>query len=115
MGVQLRAILTAAAGFTAILLVIWGADRGIVQPAFVELERTQAREDGRRARAAIKGELRQLDNVLGNWAAWDDAYAFADSRDPAFVQSNLGNWRMLGKQHPFEPVRHSRPPGAAAL
>ena len=95
MSIQLRAILTAAAGFTAILLVIWGVDHGIVQPAFVELERTQALEDGMRARAVIQGELRQLDQKLGDWAEWDDAYAFAANPDPAFIQSNLGDWGVL--------------------
>ncbi|MDS4027423.1 MAG: EAL domain-containing protein [Candidatus Contendobacter sp.] len=92
-----RALRTVCAGFAVVLLVIWGVDHGIVQPAFVTLERTQALEDNERARAAIQSELRQLDNVLGYWAAWDDAHAFADSRDPAFIQSNLGDWRSLEK------------------
>ena len=95
MNASLRAILTAFAGFAAVLLIIWGVDHGIVQPAFVALERTQALEDGARAQAAIQSELRQLDNVLGNWAAWDDAYAFADSRDPAFIQSNPFSYTHL--------------------
>ena len=59
------------------------------------MERAQALEDSARARAAIQGELRQLDQKLGDWAAWDDAYAFAENRDPAFVHSNLGDWRVL--------------------
>ncbi|MFO1421904.1 MAG: EAL domain-containing protein [Candidatus Competibacteraceae bacterium] len=97
MNASLRAILTAVAGFAAVLLAIWGVDHGIVQPAFVDLERAQALEDGARAQAAVRSELRQLDNILGNWAAWDDAYAFADNRNPAFIQSNLGDWRVLEK------------------
>lgn len=97
MNANLRAILTAIVGFSAVLLVIWGVDHRIVQPAFLALEQIQAREDSGRARAAIQGELRQLDQKLGNWAAWDDAYAFADSRDPAFVRSNLSSWRVLEK------------------
>ncbi|NJM12775.1 MAG: hypothetical protein HC889_13715 [Synechococcaceae cyanobacterium SM1_2_3] len=38
-------------------------------------------------------ELRQLDNVMDNWVAWDDA--FADNRNPTFIQSNQGDWRVL--------------------
>ncbi len=94
-GTSIRAILSAIAGFAVVLLMIWGVNHQIVQPAFVELERTQALEDGTRARAAIQGELRQLDQKLGDWAAWDDAYAFAEDRNPAFVHSNLGDWRVL--------------------
>gem|GEM_PF-655370 len=93
--IRTRSILSAIAGFAAVLLVIWGANRWIVQPAFHELEQAQALEDGARARAVIQGELRQLDQKLGDWAAWDDAYAFAANPDPAFIQSNLGDWRVL--------------------
>ena len=97
MSANLRAILSAIAGFAAVLLVIWGVNQAIVQPAFVALEQAQALEDGARAQAAIQSELRQLDQKLSDWAKWDDAYAFIDSHDPAFVQSNLGNWGTLEK------------------
>ncbi|MDS4029360.1 MAG: PAS domain S-box protein [Candidatus Contendobacter sp.] len=97
MSTNLHAVLAAIAGFAAVLLAIWGVDQGIVQPAFVKLEQAQALEDGARARAALEGELRQLDHQLSDWADWDDAYAFVDSRDPGFIQSNLGNWRVLEK------------------
>ncbi len=97
MSIQFRPILLAFAGFAAVLLVIWGVNRWIVQPAFVELEQAQALEDGARVRAAIQGELRQLDQKSGDWAEWDDAYAFTTTRDPAFIQSNLGDWSVLEK------------------
>jgi diguanylate cyclase (GGDEF)-like protein/PAS domain S-box-containing protein len=95
MSIKTRTILTVTAGFMLVSFAIWVLDQWIVQPAFVELERAQALEDGMRARAAIENELRQLDLKLGDWADWDDAYAFADTRDPAFVQSNLGDWGVL--------------------
>ncbi|MBS1223694.1 MAG: hypothetical protein H6R24_372 [Proteobacteria bacterium] len=95
MSANLRAILIVIVGFAAVLLMIWGVNHTIVQPAFVELEQAQALEDGARAQAAIQSELRQLDQKLGDWAEWDDAYAFAETRDPAFIQSNLGDWGVL--------------------
>ena len=85
------------AGFLVALLAIWAVNYWLIQPAFDELERSQAMEDSMRAGAAIQGELRQLDNAFGNWAEWDDAYAFAENRDPRFIQSNLGDWRVLEK------------------
>ncbi len=95
MNVVIRSILSALAGFAAVLLVILGVTRWIVQPAFQELEQTQALEDGFRSRAVIQGELQQLDQKLGDWAAWDDAYAFAADPHPVFIQSNLGDWSVL--------------------
>jgi len=95
MNLKTRTILTVTAGFLLVCFAIWALDQWIVRPAFVEIERAQAMEDGMRARAAIEGELRQLEQKLGDWADWDDAYAFAETVDPQFVQSNLGDWSVL--------------------
>ncbi|WP_287666271.1 CHASE4 domain-containing protein [Accumulibacter sp.] len=97
MNPRIRPVLTATLAFLAALFAIWALDRWIVRPAFVEIEQAQAFEDAARARAAIDGELRGLGEELSDWAQWDDAYAFAASRDPAFVASNLGDWRLLEK------------------
>ncbi|MBL8259529.1 MAG: EAL domain-containing protein [Candidatus Competibacteraceae bacterium] len=92
-----RIVLMAMAGFVVLWLSIGALDRWIVQPAFQKLEESQAFEDSARARSAVWSELRQLGNELGDWAQWDDAYAFASHRDPAFIRSNLGDWRALEK------------------
>jgi sensor domain CHASE-containing protein/CHASE1-domain containing sensor protein len=97
MNPRIRPVLTATLAFLVALFAIWALDRWIVRPAFVEIEQAQAFEDAARARAAIDGELRELGEELSDWAQWDDAYAFAASRDPAFVASNLGDWRLLEK------------------
>ena len=97
MKIGIKAILSVTGAFLAVLLAIQALDRWIVYPAFQRLEHAQATEDSARASAAIRGELRQLRNELGDWAEWDDAYAFAIDPDPAFVSSNLGDWRSLEK------------------
>ncbi len=97
MNPRIRPVLTATLAFLVALFAIWALDRWIVRPAFVEIEQAQAFDDAARARAAIDGELRELGEALSDWAQWDDAYAFAASRDPAFVASNLGDWRLLEK------------------
>lgn len=97
MNSKTKTVLSVTVGFVVVLLSIGVLDRWIVQPAFQKLERTQALEDGARAHWAIEQELPQLSNLLGNWAEWDDAYAFADNRDPAFIASNLGDWAVLEK------------------
>ena len=97
MNSRTKAILSTTAGFLTVLLAIWALNQWIIQPAFDELEYAQALEDSARADAAIQNELRQLDNTLGDWAEWNDAYAFSESRDPAFIESNFSNWRTLEK------------------
>ena len=92
---QIRALLLVTAGFFAVLFTIWAVDRAVVQPAFNQLQRAQALEDAARARAAIQSELRQLDHRVGDWAQWDDSYAFAEERNPAFIQSNFSEWSVM--------------------
>lgn len=92
---MIRILLVAVGGFAAALLLIWSVDHFIVQPAFQRLERAQAEEDCFRARGAVERELHQLGNLIGDWANWDDTCAFAETRDPEYIRSNLSNREQL--------------------
>ncbi|MBZ4194621.1 MAG: EAL domain-containing protein [Candidatus Contendobacter sp.] len=94
---KLKLILLAVAGCMIAILAISKLNQWIVQPAFDELERAQALEDNGRAEGMIQGELRQLGEHLNDWAKWDDAYAYANDPDSAFISANFSNWPMLEK------------------
>jgi diguanylate cyclase (GGDEF)-like protein/PAS domain S-box-containing protein len=94
---RVKAMLSAMAGFLVVLLAIGAVNHWLIQPAFDQLEHTQAIEDNLRARAAIQGELRQLSGAAGDWAEWDETHAFAEKPDSAFIQSNFGDWPQLEK------------------
>ena len=97
MNPKAKAILLVTVSFAALLLAIWGLNHWLIQPAFNQLEQAEALEESSRARAAIQWELRQLSGVAGDWAEWDETYAFAEQRDPAFIQSNFSDWPQLEK------------------
>ena len=97
MKLKLKAIFLTASIFMAVLLAIGALDFWVIQPAFKKLEQAQALEDSNRARAAITGELQQLSRTLGDWAVWDDAYAFADNHDADFIKANLDEWPVMEK------------------
>jgi diguanylate cyclase (GGDEF)-like protein len=61
----------------------------LVFPEFLRLEEQQAIQDLQRVRRAFEKEIRHLDEVCRDWAAWDDMYGFVESRDPRFIASNL--------------------------
>lgn len=63
--------------------------KDIVAAAFDELELRQARTNLIRAEKAIANDLENLSAITGDWALWDDAYAFVTGRNPAFRDSNL--------------------------
>ena len=97
MNPKAKAILLVTVSFAVLLLAIWGLNHWLIQPAFNQLEQAAALEESSRARAAIQWELRQLNGVAGDWAEWDETYAFAEKRDPAFIESNFSDWPQLEK------------------
>lgn len=61
----------------------------MVAPAFDELELDQARTNLVRAEKAIANDLENLSAIAGDWALWDDAYAYVTGDYPTFEDSNL--------------------------
>ncbi|WP_035246368.1 CHASE4 domain-containing protein [Desulfogranum mediterraneum] len=75
-------------GLIVVVLLLWGINGYIIQPAFLRLEEKQALEDAGRVRSALDGEIANLGTVAIDWANWDDTYAFAQDQNPDYVQSN---------------------------
>ncbi|MFZ3048864.1 MAG: CHASE4 domain-containing protein [Desulfatirhabdiaceae bacterium] len=61
----------------------------IVFPNFKALENQQVEKDMERIRLALLNEINQLDTTCHDWASWDEAYEFIETRSPEFVESNL--------------------------
>lgn len=60
-----------------------------VAPAFAELDMAAAEKNIVRAERAIQNDLQNLAAIVGDWAPWDDAHAYARGVNPAFPKSNL--------------------------
>ena len=42
-----------------------------------------------RIKTALSSDLAELDRFVGDWAGWDDTYAFISDRNTAYIKSNL--------------------------
>ncbi len=78
--------------FVGVMLIVgqmvWGQ-------SFLRLEQDEINDNVIRTRLAWEEELNSLGSVVGDWAPWDDLYAFA--ADPAtsdFVEKNLADSAM---------------------
>jgi PAS domain S-box-containing protein len=87
MRVKIVAVLVASAA--AIFLADVAIERLVVLPKFVALERREAELNLRRVEQAFDRELDQLARTTRNYAEWDDACRFLETRSPEFVKSNL--------------------------
>ena len=103
--------------------------RKVLADAFSVLEHGQGDRSLAQVRQALEADLNQLAIAAHDYAAWDDAYAFAQTRDPRFIDSNLTAeplanlrvdvvWMLDADGHDIltlqrDPEQHSGRPAAA--
>jgi diguanylate cyclase (GGDEF)-like protein/PAS domain S-box-containing protein len=79
-------ILTALLGF---LLTLVLPVRTFLLDSFARLETDQLITDFDRARNAFDTQIDAIARVTRDYAAWDETYEFADSRDPNYLENNI--------------------------
>jgi len=78
-------------GTLALLLTLSLAAHYIIDASFQTLEDDHARKNLERARNAVNDEVQKLDEVMVDWALWDDCVQFMRGRAKDFVASNLND------------------------
>lgn len=78
------AVLLALSGLATFLIL-----QVAIAPAFNTLESGDARTDLDRAELAIESQLQQLKAIAGDWAPWDEPYAFAQGNNHDFIWRNV--------------------------
>lgn len=89
MSLRQKTLLIVGATLIGLLVTLYVSSRAILLEGFVRLENQQARRDTERALAALLDDLNGLEMTAGDWAAWDDTYAFIQDHNEAYVRSNL--------------------------
>jgi len=84
-------ILYICLGTTALLGLISLATHLVIDSTFEGLERDQAVRNIERARNAVNQEIRSRDEIMVDWAVWDDSERFMRGQGKDFVESNLND------------------------
>lgn len=63
----------------------------ILMRSFARVEEENTRVNVRRASEALNDTLRTLNNTAGDWASWDEMYAFADNPAAEFIKANFAD------------------------
>ncbi len=104
----------------ALLVVESVAARRVLAASFSTLEYRQGERSLDQALKALEADLGQLAISTHDYAVWDDAFEFVETRDPRFVESNitaetLGNMRVdlvwMIDARGNEILSFQRPPG----
>jgi sensor domain CHASE-containing protein len=63
---------------------------------FLELEQADTSENVERVQEAIFTEQTYLNNVVQDWACWNDTYSFIEDGNQQFIDSNIQNQTFAG-------------------
>lgn len=89
LSLQQKVSLTLLAVMGSMVLLSYIVLSTTIAPAFEKLELATAEKNLVRAERAIQNDLQNLSAIVGDWAPWDDAHAYARGENPAFPRSNL--------------------------
>jgi diguanylate cyclase (GGDEF)-like protein/PAS domain S-box-containing protein len=90
MNLRTRTLAITGATLVVLLLALYGISRAIILGSALRSEEQTTRRDVERATQALSRNLARLNATAGDWAYWDDSYAFVENQDPAYVEANLG-------------------------
>jgi PAS domain S-box-containing protein len=91
MTLRAKTLLILGVALVTLVIVLNVSSSWIVLRGFDQLEEQNSRESLQRGINALATEFRSLANLVGDWSVWDDAYAFMQDRNPAFIRSNLAD------------------------
>jgi signal transduction histidine kinase len=89
MTLRKKSFLIVAGTALALLASLYFAGRRIILDSALALEQENVSLDLARVIGALDAESARLVRSAGDWAAWDESYAFVADRNPAFVVKNL--------------------------
>ncbi len=80
----------------ALFVVFLFSSAMIIQKGFAQVEQLDTRKNVQRALDAYTDEIAKLNTSAGDWANWDDTYAFIEDSNATYRQSNLTDNAMGG-------------------
>jgi signal transduction histidine kinase len=71
------------------ILAMYVGAQFILLDNYAALEKQRAEVNVKRGLSALSNVLSELDSIVGDWAAWDDTYAFIQDTNEDYLESNL--------------------------
>ncbi|HPQ67928.1 MAG TPA: diguanylate cyclase [bacterium] len=84
--------------FVAIIIfeaLFFAVQQYIVFPSFITLEQVEAKQNLDRSILAIQNEIKHLDELCHDWAAWNDTVQFMKDRNENYINGNLVDTTLI--------------------
>ena len=89
MRLRAKIIIITAAVSVAMFLALYGGSQLILMKDYERLEKQEVQKNVERTLNVLSNELQDLSSTTGDWAVWDDTYAFVQGANNEYVQANL--------------------------
>jgi two-component system, NtrC family, sensor kinase len=89
MNIRTKMISLLALLFTVLIVLEISIQKQVLMPSFAELEREDAQTSMKRIDYALDTALENLELSASDWGNWADVYQFVQSRDAAFLATNI--------------------------
>lgn len=86
---QARAAAVVVLSVIVLVALLYGTARLTLLNNYAQLEQQQITEHVARVRDALLAQIADLDHQLGDWAAWDETYAYVAHPTPDYVKRNI--------------------------
>lgn len=87
--IRYKTLFILACTFLGSFLLLHTVSKYILMESFLAMEAHTAKHSLKEVDNAIQSRLELLDTINRDWAWWDDAYSFIETRSPEFMASNL--------------------------
>ncbi|HSD85487.1 MAG TPA: CHASE4 domain-containing protein, partial [Anaerolineae bacterium] len=95
MSLRWKALLLTALTLVSLVLILALVSATLWLDSATHLEQRDLQQNLTRVTTALSGELADLDRFVGDWAGWDDTYAFVVDRNQTYIDSNLADGTFL--------------------
>lgn len=89
MTLRQKSLLVVGVTFIGLMIVLYAASRVILLGSFAKLEDQETRASVQRVIDTLSDDIAQLNSIAGDWAPWDDTYAFVEDANEDYIKSNM--------------------------
>lgn len=91
MKLYIKTLLITGVTLVCLIAILYLASSSILMSGFAKVEQEDTKKNVQRATMAFSDDISALDRVVGDWAGWDETYAFIQGEDPYYIERNAPN------------------------
>jgi hypothetical protein len=89
MTLRKKTLLIVGVTLIGLMTLLYITIQTVVLNSFVKLEQEQVYQNIEQVRAALLDQFTELNSIAGDWASWDDTYAYIKDHDKTYITSNM--------------------------